>query len=492
MHHNWRIVDEPRGVGHEPSLKKTLPPSVSLTNPPLPLPHTAHRMLVSSPRANPTTSSPFAKPPSYPSMLGTDASVDLLAVAAATTGDEDGAVGGQQPRPPLLGGGSSGSLGDALPSSPFSCLGPPGLISVDSLWAAAAAAMDTGRAGSGGGLPPLPPPSLLAKRARSGSLGSSAELGGALAAATAVGIAAAGGAPPRTPAQPRKAGGGRPPPPARPQPPLLSPERLVAGWDALPTSLTLPGGGGTVITLLPSLWRAPLASGGGAVVTLAAKVGLPCSSAFATAAACETAGAEDTLCGVMFTLFHPRVVTTGVPGRPGAAELAAATAAAAACETAGAEDTLCGVMFTLFHPRVVTTGVPGRPGAAELAAATAAAAAAGDQQQQQPASPTLPALAAPASVFASCSRTTDPASHPGRVSVLEVVLVRRPPAGTAGPALDLWHLARPPPGDEIGALPGTPAWPGEWLIDVAARVGDGVGGSAWLRVAAPRRLPEQC
>jgi hypothetical protein len=447
MHHNWRIVDEPRGVGHEPSLKKTLPPSVSLTNPPLPLPHTAHRMLVSSPRANPTTSSPFAKPPSYPSMLGTDASVDLLAVAAATTGDEDGAVGGQQPRPPLLGGGSSGSLGDALPSSPFSCLGPPGLISVDSLWAAAAAAMDTGRAGSGGGLPPLPPPSLLAKRARSGSLGSSAELGGALAAATAVGIAAAGGAPPRTPAQPRKAGGGRPPPAARPQPPLLSPERLVAGWDALPTSLTLPGGGGTVITLLPSLWRAPLASGGGAVVTLAAKVGLPCSSAFATAAACETAGAEDTLCGVMFTLFHPRVVTTGVPGRPGAAELAAATAAAAA---------------------------------------------AGDQQQQQPASPTLPALAAPASVFASCSRTTDPASHPGRVSVLEVVLVRRPPAGTAGPALDLWHLARPPPGDEIGALPGTPAWPGEWLIDVAARVGDGVGGSAWLRVAAPRRLPEQC
>jgi len=404
-------------------------------------------MLVSSPRANPTTSSPFAKPPSYPSMLGTDASVDLLAVAAATTGDEDGAVGGQQPRPPLLGGGSSGSLGDALPSSPFSCLGPPGLISVDSLWAAAAAAMDTGRAGSGGGLPPLPPPSLLAKRARSGSLGSSAELGGALAAATAVGIAAAGGAPPRTPAQPRKAGGGRPPPAARPQPPLLSPERLVAGWDALPTSLTLPGGGGTVITLLPSLWRAPLASGGGAVVTLAAKVGLPCSSAFATAAACETAGAEDTLCGVMFTLFHPRVVTTGVPGRPGAAELAAATAAAAA---------------------------------------------AGDQQQQQPASPTLPALAAPASVFASCSRTTDPASHPGRVSVLEVVLVRRPPAGTAGPALDLWHLARPPPGDEIGALPGTPAWPGEWLIDVAARVGDGVGGSAWLRVAAPRRLPEQC
>jgi hypothetical protein len=447
MHHNWRIVDEPRGVGHEPSLKKTLPPSVSLTNPPLPLPNTAHRMLVSSPRANPTTSSPFAKPPSYPSMLGTDASVDLLAVAAATTGDEDGAVGGQQPRPPLLGGGSSGSLGDALPSSPFSCLGPPGLISVDSLWAAAAAAMDTGRAGSGGGLPPLPPPSLLAKRAWSGSLGSSAELGGALAAATAVGIAAAGGAPPRTPAQPRKAGGGRPPPAARPQPPLLSPERLVAGWDALPTSLTLPGGGGTVITLLPSLWRAPLASGGGAVVTLAAKVGLPCSSAFATAAACETAGAEDTLCGVMFTLFHPRVVTTGVPGRPGAAELAAATAAAAA---------------------------------------------AGDQQQQQPASPTLPALAAPASVFASCSRTTDPASHPGRVSVLEVVLVRRPPAGTAGPALDLWHLARPPPGDEIGALPGTPAWPGEWLIDVAARVGDGVGGSAWLRVAAPRRLPEQC
>jgi len=447
MHHNWRIVDEPRGVGHEPSLKKTLPPSVSLTNPPRPQPHTAHRMLVSSPRANPTTSSPFAKPPSYPSMLGTDASVDLLAVAAATTGDEDGAVGGQQPRPPLLGGGSSGSLGDALPSSPFSCLGPPGLISVDSLWAAAAAAMDTGRAGSGGGLPPLPPPSLLAKRARSGSLGSSAELGGALAAATAVGIAAAGGAPPRTPAQPRKAGGGRPPPAARPQPPLLSPERLVAGWDALPTSLTLPGGGGTVITLLPSLWRAPLASGGGAVVTLAAKVGLPCSSAFATAAACETAGAEDTLCGVMFTLFHPRVVTTGVPGRPGAAELAAATAAAAA---------------------------------------------AGDQQQQQPASPTLPALAAPASVFASCSRTTDPASHPGRVSVLEVVLVRRPPAGTAGPALDLWHLARPPPGDEIGALPGTPAWPGEWLIDVAARVGDGVGGSAWLRVAAPRRLPEQC
>lgn len=141
-------------------------------------------------------------------------------------------------------------------------------------------------------------------------------------------------------------------------------------------------------------------------------------------------------------------------------------------------------MFTLFHPRIVTTGVPGRPGAAEVAAAAATAAAAGSDTQ--PASPTLPALAAPASVFGAATPTL-----PGRVTVLEVVLVRRPPSGV-GPALDLWHLARPPPGDDGGALPGTPAWPGEWLIDVAARVGDGTGGSGWLRVAAPRRLPERC
>jgi len=425
-------------------------------------------MLVSSPRdtAAPPTS-PLTKPPSCPLLTLSDSGggggIDVLAVATST-GDEDGPAPAAAPRPPPCApSGSLLFLGDALPSSPFACLGPSGLVSVDSLWAAAATALETARSTGSGGLPPRAP--TTTKRARSGSLGSSADLGDALAAATAAGVAAAagadgGGAPPCTPAQPRKAGG-RPPPAARaavpvpPPPPSasssFSPARLVAGWDALPTALPLPGiGHGAVITLSPGLWRAPAASGGGAVVTLAAKV----RAGGGAAAAAGAAGAA-------------------VPEEESA-------------PTAGAEDALCGVMFTLFHPRIVTTGVPGRAGSGEAAAAAAASATASGEL-----SPTLPALAAPASVFASSSCPAS--SSPPRVRVLEVVLVRRPPGGR-GPPLDLWHLARPPPGEDGlggggGALPGTPAWPGDWLIDVAARVGDGAGHTAWLRVPAPRRLP---